>query len=132
VNDRHYAQQNIQIHTVDPGRRVVIPFSAIGSARGGQYLIGMRQLVTEQRGTEVLTFPNDAFLIIDPQHRSDPQGRLLIDLRPWERRSLQALFAIPENAVPGAVAELVIEQTSLGQDQGGSTGAIGVRVYVAD
>jgi len=51
---------------------------------------------------------------------------LEIELDRWQSLALQAEVIVPGEAVPGAVAQLVIEQIPLNHPHGGPTGAIGI------
>jgi len=132
LHDRHYAVRNIFLHSARPGQRFVIPFSAVGTPRADTYVIGVRQVVSDLEHAETLTFPTGALQIIDPELAEDAGDQLRVDLRSQESRPLQALVTMPEEAMPGASAQLVIEQTPLEEEQDAPTGAIGITIHVED
>jgi hypothetical protein len=127
ANDRHYAQQNLQLRTAHPGQRLRILFFAVGGQQSGLYQLALRMLTTGKDD------PSISPQLIDPEKGAADDNRLRLQLGAWQRHSLRADIAIPDNVTLGKTAQLVIEQTLITNGKANTpTGALSVIIKIAN
>ncbi|MGP4009869.1 hypothetical protein [Streptomyces sp. 4N124] len=127
--DRHYGQQNVSSHQVAPGQQLVIPFDTSGlPGNDGHYLISLRQIEWQHGEGEPFSIPSDSLRITDPTTGDGHVGSIPLTLQWGEIKAFQAVIDVPDNAQPGSVARLLIEQSNPELEK--PVGAVGVNVVV--
>src|SRR5262249_53115184 len=109
ILDRHWGQQNLQIHVTQPGQRLVVPFAAVGQLEAEEYTLTVRQLPSLE-GDHPFALPGQAIRLLDPERGGEPAERLFVSLRPHERRPFVLSVEVPGAAAPGTAVQLLVEQ----------------------
>ncbi|WP_406423543.1 hypothetical protein OHA59_49870 [Streptomyces sp. NBC_01589] len=134
AQDRHYGQQNVQTHQVQAAQHLVIPFDIAGlhgEQHETRYDISLRQIETRKNSEPVLFIPEESLRLVDLALGKEATGSMLVTLKPGEIRGFQAVIDVPDNASPGSVAKVLIEQSvQNSEDKRDPVGAIGATVVV--
>ena len=108
VVDRHWGQQNLQIIVAAAGQQLRFPFRVVGQPPGAHYVVRVRQPDHEEDDT--FRLPPEGLQLVDTEQGGTRATELPIELRSYERRSLQVVVAIPAAARAGTSTHFVIEQ----------------------
>ena len=132
ANDRHKAQQNININTVGPGASVSFEFwIANPESTPELYAISIRPIgagtsmrLEAMYNAEVVVPTETQLMAVGPnqyvgrvRQASDPNRQLITSLRPFERQLCQVILTAPESLGNNQFIAVEVEQLRISQKQ---------------